>query len=56
MLERGEAEVEAVLEATDFLRMERPPKLGPWDTEAGSLWPPTSSGELLEVLLEAART
>jgi len=55
MLERGEAEVEAVLEAADFLRMERPPKLGPWDTEAGSLWPPTTRGEL-EALLEAART
>ena len=36
MLERGEAE--AVLEAAaDFFRMERLPKLGPWDKEAGSL-------------------
>ena len=57
MLERGEAE--AVLEAAaDFFRMERLPKPGPCDTEAGSLWPGpvTTRGELLEALLEAART
>ena len=50
-LDRGQAETVA---AEDFFSMERPPKLGPWDTEARSLWPGpvTTRGELLEVLLE----